>query len=92
VSRRARKTLGLRNIGPAGERWLAEIGVHDAEALKALGAVEAWRRLRFFVGPQVNLMALVALEAALLDIRWQDLPPARKAELKAVADAERARR
>jgi DNA transformation protein and related proteins len=84
--------LGLRNIGPVGEGWLAEIEVHTAADLRAMGAVEAWRRLRFFIGPHVNLMALIALEAALLDIHWRDLPVARRAELKALSDAERAAR
>ena len=83
--------LGLRNIGPAGERWLAQIEVHSADDLRDMGAVEAWRRLRFFIGPHVNLMALIAFEAALLDIPWQALPADRRAELKAIAEAEKAR-
>lgn len=87
--RRRTGKLGLRNIGPVGERWLAEIEVHGADDLREMGAVEAWRRLRFFIGPHVNLTALIALEAALLDVCWRDLPAERRAELKALADAQK---
>ena len=37
----------LKTLGPATERQLAETAIADEAALRALGAVEAWRRLKF---------------------------------------------
>ena len=37
----------LRNLGPVSERQLAEIGIADAEALRAAGATEAYARLKW---------------------------------------------
>ena len=75
-------TSGLRGIGPTTRSRLAAVGVHGRDALERIGAVEAYRRL--LGGPdgeRVTRNALWALEAALLDIDWRDLPPARKGEL-----------
>jgi len=77
----------LMNLGPVSERQLAEIGIPDEEALRALGAVEAWRRLKFRFPREMNAVGLYALEGALRDCHWNALPPEVKAALKAEADA-----
>ena len=77
----------LPNLGPVTERQLAEIGVADEEALRALGAVEAWRQLKFRFAREMNAVGLYALEGALRDCHWNALPPDVKAALKAEADA-----
>lgn len=64
----------LRDIGPTTAGWLADIGVTSAENLDSLGAVEAYRRLRAARPAEVTIVALYALEAALLDVPWTDLP------------------
>jgi len=75
----------LRNLGPATDRWLREIGVQSAEALRELGSVEAWRRLRFRFGREVNLVLLYALDGALSGHGWRRLPPGRREALRAAA-------
>jgi DNA transformation protein len=72
----------LRNIGPKTLARLAEIGVSSLDDLRVLGAVDTYRRLKFRFPCDVSLNALYALEAALLDCHWRDLPAGRKAELK----------
>jgi len=54
----------LPGIGPVTRSWLEDTGIATAEELRALGAVEAWRRLKFMMPNRVNLNALYALEAA----------------------------
>lgn len=76
----------LKNLGPVSERQLAEIGIHDEEALRALGAVEAWRRLKFRFPREIGAVALYALEGALRDCHWNALPDDTKAQLKAAAN------
>jgi DNA transformation protein and related proteins len=77
-----RKIEDMRNLGPAMARWLAEVDIHDEDALRALGAVPAWHRLKFRFGRHVSLVALYAMEAALIGCDWRDLPGERKAELQ----------
>ena len=72
----------LRNLGPVMERRLREIEVENEDDLRAMGAVEAYRRLRFVFGPEVSVIALHAMEAALRDCDWRRLPPEVKAGLE----------
>lgn len=76
----------LRNIGPKSAAWLRQVGLRSHEDLAAIGTVEAFMRVkRAGFKPSLNL--LYAIEGALLDCHWQDIPDARRAELIAAADA-----
>ena len=67
-------------------RWV----VRSREDLEAVGAVDAFMRVkRAGFRPSLNL--LYALEGALLDCHWQDVPEARRTELVAAAEADRGR-
>ncbi len=76
----------LRNLGPASARMLAEVGVHDEEALAELGAAEVYRRLRAAGVPGVTRTMLWALEGALRDVDWRELPPGVRDALLAAAE------
>ena len=79
-------TAKLRNIGPKSAAWLRQVGLRSREDLEAVGAVEAFMRVkRAGFKPSLNL--LYALEGALLDCHWQDVPEARRGELVLAADA-----
>lgn len=77
--------IHLRNLGSKTEAMLREVGIETVHNLRALGAEEAWHRLRFRFGKRVTVLALYALEGALTDRDWRHLPEARRAELKALA-------
>lgn len=68
------KTMGLKNIGPKTERWLREIGIHAYEDLHRIGSVEAYLRLQIQHPGKISRVALYALEAALWDLHWLELP------------------
>jgi DNA transformation protein len=76
----------LRNLGPVSERMLNAIGVHTAAELRDLGAVNAYRLLALR-GHRPSLNLVWAIEAALTDVHWMDLPPETKARLKAELEA-----
>jgi DNA transformation protein len=79
-------TAKLRNIGPKSAAWLRQVGLRSREDLEAVGAVDAFMRVkRAGFKPSLNL--LYALEGALLDCHWQDVPEARRGELVHAADA-----
>lgn len=72
----------LPNLGPYMARRLAEIGVTNADDLRAMGAIEAYARLKFQFGRGISLNALWAMDAALSGIDWRHLSESRKSELK----------
>ena len=75
----------IRNVGPKSAAWLRQVGVRTQEDLQRLGPVEAFMKVkRAGFRPSLNL--LYALEGAILDCHWQDIPEARRAEI--IADAE----
>ena len=67
---------------------LAEVDVPDVASLRALGAVDAFRRLKFRFDNHVTFTALYALHAGLQMRDWRDLTSEERADLKRqVADA-----
>lgn len=78
--------LKLRNIGPKSAAWLRQVGLRTEEDLRGIGALEAFMRVkRAGFKPSLNL--LYALEGALLDCHWQEIPAERRSELLVAADA-----
>ena len=72
----------LRNLGAVSAAWLEAAGVRTAADLRALGAVEAFRRVAFHRGGDVSANLLYALEGALRDVRWDRLPVEVRARLR----------
>lgn len=78
--------MKLRNIGPKSAAWLRQVGLHTPEALAEAGSVDAFMRIkRAGFRPSLNL--LYALEGAILDCHWQDVPHPRREQLVAEAQA-----
>lgn len=75
----------MLNLGPKSSRWLLDAGIRGRSDLEALGAVEAYRRVKAAHPREASLLLLYALQAALLDCHWNDLPPGMKEALKAEA-------
>jgi DNA transformation protein len=74
-------------IGPVTERRLIAVGIGDRAALRKLGAVKAYQRLKFRYGKGVTLNALYGLEAVIAGVDWRAIAPERKEALKrAVGD------
>lgn len=78
--------LKMRNIGPKSAAWLRQVGLRTPEDLADAGPLEAFMRVkRAGFKPSLNL--LYALEGALCDCHWQEVPPARRAQLVEAAEA-----
>ena len=73
---------GLRNLGPKMAQWLGEIGIHTRAELSQAGAVDAWSRLKAARQGHISLLALYAMQAALMDVDWRELPHELKAALR----------
>jgi DNA transformation protein len=68
------------------ERMLSEVDVFGEDDLRALGVIDAYRRLKFRFGRRVSITALYAMEAALTDYDWRGLDPAVKARLRSAVE------
>lgn len=72
----------LLNLGPASAVRLREVGVPDEAALRSLGAVAAYRRVKHRFPRETTLVLLYALAGALADTPWTALSPADRDELR----------
>ena len=76
----------LRNIGPKSAAWLRQVGLRTQGEIAAVGTVEAFMRVkRAGFKPTLNL--LYAIEGALLECHWQEVPEPRRQQLVAEAEA-----
>ena len=64
--------------------FLRAAGITTPEQLDEVGAVEAYRRI-VLAGAPDHTMLLWALDAALLDVDWRDLPVERRQQVRAEA-------
>lgn len=76
----------LRNIGPKSAAWLRQVGLRSLDDLAAIGAVDAYMKVRR-AGFKPSLNLLYSLEGALLDCHWQEVPDARRNALVQAAEA-----
>ena len=70
----------LKNLGKTSSQWLHAVGIHSAADLKRLGAVDAYRAVKAR-GFRASKVLLYAIEGALLDVHWNDIPAERKEAL-----------
>lgn len=76
----------LLNVGPKSAAWLRQIGIRSREQLVDAGALGAFVRIKR-AGFRPGLNLLYALEGAILDCHWREVPEARRSELLAAAEA-----
>jgi hypothetical protein len=76
----------MKNIGPKSTQWLASVGIHTLDDVANIGVVESYLRVKAAYPGKVSLNLLYGLQAALLDLPWNELPPDIKAELKSQVD------
>lgn len=72
----------MKNLGPKSSEWLASVGVHTLDDVARLGVVETYKRVKAAFPEKVTLNMLWGLQAALLGIPWNELPPDIKRELR----------
>jgi DNA transformation protein and related proteins len=76
----------MKNMGPKSSVWLASVGIHTLDDVARIGVVETYKRVRAAYPDKVTLNMLWGLQAALLDLPWNELPPDIKAELRRQLD------
>lgn len=71
----------LKNLGPATEHACTRAGIDSAEALRALGADDAYARLLAY-GEKPHFIGYIALVLGLMGRPWTDCTGAEKAALR----------
>lgn len=80
--------VSLRNIGPKSAQWLKSVGIQTVEDFYKVGVVESYRRAKSAYPEKVSVNMLYALQGALLDIPWNELPADMKEKLRIEAGEE----
>jgi DNA transformation protein len=80
-------TARLLNLGERTSEWLRAVGIPDEATLRAVGATEAYRRIKAAFPRRVSAIALYALHGALTNTHWNEFPPQVKARMLAQAEA-----
>lgn len=76
----------IRNVGPKSAAWLRQVGIRSLDELREAGVIEAFLKVRR-AGFRPSLNLIYAMEGALCDCHWQDVPEERRAELLAEVEA-----
>lgn len=71
----------LKNLGEKTALWLVDAGVRSRSEMAKLGAIEVCRRM-LLAGHPVSLVAAYAIEGALTDTHWNQIPPQKKLEVQ----------
>ncbi|MBI3150659.1 MAG: TfoX/Sxy family DNA transformation protein [Chloroflexi bacterium] len=72
----------MKNLGPKSREWLASVDIYTLDDVAKLGVVETYKRVKAAYPEKVTLNMLWGLQAALLEIPWNELPTDIKEELK----------
>ncbi|GEM_PF-285097 len=73
----------LPEIGAVTASQLVAVGIEDADALREVGALEAFVRIREQLDPGACLQLFTGLECAVRGIRAKQLSPDDRADLRA---------
>jgi DNA transformation protein len=76
------ETTRLLNLGERSSEWLRAVGIADAATLRAVGAVEAFRRVKAAFPRHASWLLLYALHGALTNTHWNAFPPEVKAQMR----------
>lgn len=75
------KLISLPNIGKILEERLMEVGIDSVEKLFGLGSKKTFMKL-VEKDSEVCISVIYSLEGAIQGIRWHDLDPKKREELK----------
>jgi DNA transformation protein len=85
MNKRLSKLSDLKNIGPKTEKWLNEFEIYTLEDLENYSPVTLYQILRSN-GYDVNMIFVYALQGAIMDLHWNELPKDIRDQLKQELD------
>ncbi|KAB2838159.1 MAG: competence protein TfoX [Melioribacteraceae bacterium] len=76
-----RKTEKIKNLGPVSTKWLNSIDVYTIDDVKKLGPIVIYNMLKAH-GYNVNILMVYALQGAIMDCHWKEIPEKLKKEFQ----------
>ena len=87
MTHHTKSIASLKNLGPKSESRLIAAGIPDAQALQRVGVVNAYHRVKTLFPNDTSLNLLWALQGAIMDLHWHDIPNDIKQQLLAELEA-----
>lgn len=76
-----RKIEKIKNLGPVSTQWLNSIDVYTIRDIKKLGPIVIYNMLKAN-GYNVNILMVYALQGAIMDCHWNEIPKKLKEDFK----------
>lgn len=72
----------LKNLGPKTSERLRSVGIKTPKDLVEVGAVEAYCMLKLTYPDSTSVVVLTAIQGALMDVDWREVPSVLSDDLK----------
>ena len=71
----------LKNLGPVSIKWLNSIDIYTKEDIEKLGPIVIYNMLKSH-GYNVNILMVYALQGAIMDRHWNEIPEKMKKDFQ----------
>ena len=74
MSNALRRIASLKNLGPKSARQIVAAGIDGPDEIRELGAAEVFYRVKSRFPASTSLNLLWAVQGALMEVHWHDVP------------------
>lgn len=83
MSNALRRIASLKNLGPKSAEQIIAVGIDGPDDVRELGAAVVFHRVKSRFPDSTSLNLLWALQGALMEVHWHDVPDEIKQQLLA---------
>ena len=87
MSNALRRIASLKNLGPKSAERIVAVGIGGPDEIRELGAAVVFHRVKSGFPDSTSLNLLWALQGALMEIHWHDIPDEIKRQLLSEVDS-----
>lgn len=87
MSNTLRRIASLKNLGPKSAEQIVAVGIDGPDEIRELGAVVVFHRVKSRFPASTSLNLLWALQGALMEVHWHDVPDEVKRQLLAEVES-----
>ena len=77
----------MKNLGPKSAEQIVAVGIDGPDEIRELGAAEVFHRVKSRSPEATSLNLLWALQGALMEVHWHDVPDEIKQQLLAEVES-----
>lgn len=81
MSNALRRIASLKNLGPKSAEHIVAVGIDGPDEIRELGAVVVFLRVKSRFPDSTSFNLLWALQGALMEVHWHDIPNEIKQQL-----------